>query len=216
MRVKGFTLIELLVVIAIIAILAAMLLPALASARETAKRASCMNQLKQHGQALHMYGNDNKDIFPESYNWYVAGARLTADYRPWELPEYTYTYPMSSYIPDKMYFCPGDVELVYPRNWKSWFGGNDVGLVSYVSYSYFGSIGRDEFFPNGAFSPRTLRHPRLSQAVLMKDGDRLPMRTTNHPKGVKNILYGDAHVAAKNASECVLSYSASGVGNEAW
>src|SRR5579872_3013353 len=66
---RGFTLIELLVVIAIIAILAAILFPVFAQAREKARQISCLSNLKQNGTAFMMYMQDYDELYPTAVPW---------------------------------------------------------------------------------------------------------------------------------------------------
>ncbi|HLJ53881.1 MAG TPA: prepilin-type N-terminal cleavage/methylation domain-containing protein, partial [Chthonomonadaceae bacterium] len=70
---RGFTLIELLVVIAIIAILAAILFPVFARARESARKTSCISNMKQIGLAAKMYINDYDECYPDSRDTWNNG-----------------------------------------------------------------------------------------------------------------------------------------------
>ncbi|HVU99856.1 MAG TPA: prepilin-type N-terminal cleavage/methylation domain-containing protein [Verrucomicrobiae bacterium] len=132
---RGFTLIELLVVIAIIAILAAMLLPALAKAKEKAHRAACTSNERQWGLALTMYLDENGQVFPlpkiadgspdvpsgydeDAPRWsdfaalHAAGQGDTAWYNA--LPPYVAKKPLWAYAPNPSSFVNGNSIFTCP------------------------------------------------------------------------------------------------------
>ncbi len=100
----GFTLAELLTVIAIIAILAALLLPALSSAKNNARRTTCMNNLKQISLGVRLYAGDHNDMTPVVTN--ITGPSTLTDYEPliW-----SYVGLNGSPSPqDRLFACPAD------------------------------------------------------------------------------------------------------------
>jgi prepilin-type N-terminal cleavage/methylation domain-containing protein/prepilin-type processing-associated H-X9-DG protein len=107
-KVKAFTLVELLVVIGIIAVLVAVLLPALNRVRESANGIKCLSNLRQIGLVFTMYVNDNKGAFPAC----AGGPELNPD--PW--PEWVYWWQSPKYLQDRSvlakYFKPLTTKLL--------------------------------------------------------------------------------------------------------
>jgi prepilin-type N-terminal cleavage/methylation domain-containing protein len=175
--VNGFTLVELLVVISIIALLLAVLMPALAKVREQAKLAVCKSNLRQTGMAVYLYANDNKGEippfrrltgFPPKYITETSIGNYVCDTGLGLLFGQPYGYASPPYMPDAEFlYCPGDMTR------KVGVAGRKRGhiaanmTVSYL-YIYFKA---DSKAPNDIYNfiPRTNLTRIPSKRVLCLD-----------------------------------------------
>ena len=208
----GFTLIELLVVVAIIGILASLLLPALSSARRSAKTSLCIGNLKQIGSAVMCYLSEHDDYFPRT----MAGSdRLFFK----DMADYVgFCPPFSECKPEqaKIYWCPED-------SWRN----SDAPEYPYMCYLSYGL----NYYMRCDSGDKMARHARIrspSQMLFMADshrengsyihfsGNTWPFKSTADPAsritfrhGVKTIcLFADFHVDARVMGDLLGSVNA--------
>lgn len=206
-RPRGFTLVELLVVIGIVAVLIAVLLPVLGRARESARRAVCLSNLRQTGLVLQTYAGDNSGRVPIGYrSGFKQFNSMVYSGTSKKFCLFGILYLNKKLTPPEAFFCPSndDPQSNFQTEANPWPPGVDPAKNVFAGYGFRPEHQlNDEFHIYGGFVP-TLTS--FGKNAILADLTATPQRLDlRHRDGV-NVLYGDFSTAwvARSAFETPL------------